>query len=233
MVGVDAYVNLRGTLSMCLDPEVDFNGHDADGQMRNALNALADTVEDPAEKERFETEMDNFFALFRRYLNDKAKGKKREAAISNPVYASGPKRTDASQEEILGLPVASHTPEHILRILQYYWENLDCAEHQINSDGKHLYWRAWLCQSIVHWQDNKSDLKDADAAFYGLHGEEEASKPDDMPILKTTNINVEYEDSSDRAMRVPEAFCKRAKQSCLRQVPSSKEPTNAYRTADG
>ncbi|KAL8871681.1 MAG: hypothetical protein Q9174_002541 [Haloplaca sp. 1 TL-2023] len=46
----------------------------AAGQMRNALNALTDTVEDPAEKERFETEMDNFFALFRRYLNDKAKG---------------------------------------------------------------------------------------------------------------------------------------------------------------
>ncbi|KAI4232589.1 MAG: hypothetical protein LQ352_008322 [Teloschistes flavicans] len=46
----------------------------AAGQMRNALNALTDTVEDPQEKERFETEMDNFFALFRRYLNDKAKG---------------------------------------------------------------------------------------------------------------------------------------------------------------
>ncbi|KAI4100960.1 MAG: hypothetical protein LQ339_005281 [Xanthoria mediterranea] len=46
----------------------------AAGQMRNALNALTDTVKDPQEKERFETEMDNFFALFRRYLNDKAKG---------------------------------------------------------------------------------------------------------------------------------------------------------------
>ena len=59
--------------------------------MRNALNNLADTVTDKAEKQvyniphfpiplsltfmqRFETEMDNFFALFRRYLNDKAKG---------------------------------------------------------------------------------------------------------------------------------------------------------------
>src|SRR5204863_6007655 len=40
----------------------------------NALNALADTVTDPAEKKRFEAEMDNFFSLFRRYLNDKAKG---------------------------------------------------------------------------------------------------------------------------------------------------------------
>lgn len=42
--------------------------------MRNALNHLADTVKDPADKKRFEAEMDNFFALFRRYLNDKATG---------------------------------------------------------------------------------------------------------------------------------------------------------------
>ncbi|PIB02880.1 putative UTP--glucose-1-phosphate uridylyltransferase, partial [Cercospora beticola] len=46
----------------------------AASQMRNALNNLADGVTDPKEKKRFETEMDNFFALFRRYLNDKAKG---------------------------------------------------------------------------------------------------------------------------------------------------------------
>lgn len=46
----------------------------AAGQMRNALNNLADSCTDPEEKKRFETEMDNFFALFRRYLNDKAKG---------------------------------------------------------------------------------------------------------------------------------------------------------------
>lgn len=46
----------------------------AASQMRNALNNLADTVRDPQEKKRFESEMDNFFALFRRYLNDKAKG---------------------------------------------------------------------------------------------------------------------------------------------------------------
>lgn len=43
-------------------------------QMRNALNKLADTVKDPKEKKKFETEMDNFFSLFRRYLQDKAKG---------------------------------------------------------------------------------------------------------------------------------------------------------------
>jgi len=42
--------------------------------MRNALNRLADTVENEEEKRKFETEMDNFFALFRRYLQDKAKG---------------------------------------------------------------------------------------------------------------------------------------------------------------
>lgn len=63
----------------------------AASQMRNALTALADTCKDPHEKEvsllfgefricdpnfaqLFNTEMDNFFALFRRYLNDKAKG---------------------------------------------------------------------------------------------------------------------------------------------------------------
>jgi hypothetical protein len=46
----------------------------AASQMRNALNNLADTVTDPVQKKLFETEMDNFFALFRRYLNDKAKG---------------------------------------------------------------------------------------------------------------------------------------------------------------
>ena len=65
----------------------------AASQMRNSLNTLADTVKDPEEKkvssqknheyrrtdsdvfcQRFETEMDNFFALFRRFLNDRAKG---------------------------------------------------------------------------------------------------------------------------------------------------------------
>jgi len=42
--------------------------------MRNALTQLAETVKDPQQKKLFETEMDNFFSLFRRYLNDKAKG---------------------------------------------------------------------------------------------------------------------------------------------------------------
>jgi len=42
--------------------------------MRNALTNLAETVKDPEQKKRFESEMDNFFQLFRRYLNDKAKG---------------------------------------------------------------------------------------------------------------------------------------------------------------
>ncbi|KAE8348839.1 UTP--glucose-1-phosphate uridylyltransferase-domain-containing protein [Aspergillus coremiiformis] len=46
----------------------------AASQMRNALNALSETVPDPQERKRFEAEMDNFFALFRRFLNDKAKG---------------------------------------------------------------------------------------------------------------------------------------------------------------
>lgn len=46
----------------------------AAAQMRNALTDLAQTVDDAEEKKLFETEMDNFFSLFRRYLNDKAKG---------------------------------------------------------------------------------------------------------------------------------------------------------------
>ncbi|KAI1828974.1 hypothetical protein DTO027I6_10241 [Penicillium roqueforti] len=46
----------------------------AASRMRNALSALGDSVTDPNEKKRFEAEMDNFFALFCRFLNDKAKG---------------------------------------------------------------------------------------------------------------------------------------------------------------
>ncbi|KAF4123968.1 UTP--glucose-1-phosphate uridylyltransferase [Geosmithia morbida] len=46
----------------------------AAAQMRNHLTGLAESVADPDQKKLFETEMDNFFALFRRYLNDKAKG---------------------------------------------------------------------------------------------------------------------------------------------------------------
>jgi UTP--glucose-1-phosphate uridylyltransferase len=46
----------------------------AASQMRNALNNLADTVEDPELKNKFENELDSFFALFRRYLTDKASG---------------------------------------------------------------------------------------------------------------------------------------------------------------
>ena len=42
--------------------------------MRNALNHLADTVTDKEVQPRFENEMDSFFALFRRYLVDKASG---------------------------------------------------------------------------------------------------------------------------------------------------------------
>jgi len=42
--------------------------------MHNALNNLADTVQDSEKQSRFENEMDSFFALFRRYLTDKAAG---------------------------------------------------------------------------------------------------------------------------------------------------------------
>ncbi|KPI42719.1 putative UTP--glucose-1-phosphate uridylyltransferase [Cyphellophora attinorum] len=56
----------------------------AASQMRNALNNLAESCNDPAEKKRFEAEMDNFFALFRRYLNDKAKGNSIDWSKINP-----------------------------------------------------------------------------------------------------------------------------------------------------
>ncbi|CAG8072471.1 unnamed protein product [Penicillium nalgiovense] len=46
----------------------------AASRMRNALSALGDSVTDPKEKKRFEAEMDNFFALFRRFFNDRANG---------------------------------------------------------------------------------------------------------------------------------------------------------------
>lgn len=52
--------------------------------MRNALNKLADTVKEPEVKQKFENEMDNFFALFRRYLTDKAKGTTLEWEHINP-----------------------------------------------------------------------------------------------------------------------------------------------------
>lgn len=52
--------------------------------MRNALNKLADTVKDGEDKRKFENEMDNFFALFRRYLTDKAKGTTLEWERINP-----------------------------------------------------------------------------------------------------------------------------------------------------
>ena len=58
----------------------------AAGQMRNALNALVDTCKDEDEKERFETDMDNFFELFRRYLNDKAKGNVLDWGRINPPH---------------------------------------------------------------------------------------------------------------------------------------------------
>ena len=56
----------------------------AASQMRNALNQLADTVTDSTEKKRFEAEMDNFFSLFTRYLNDRAKGNTIDWAKINP-----------------------------------------------------------------------------------------------------------------------------------------------------
>lgn len=44
----------------------------AASQMRNALNDIVDTVEDQGQKVKIENELDSFFSLFRRYLQDKA-----------------------------------------------------------------------------------------------------------------------------------------------------------------
>lgn len=67
--------NSEGTLLICHDQAFENTSTSvAASQMRNSLNNLSDTVTDPEQKKLFETEMDNFFALFRRYLNDKAKG---------------------------------------------------------------------------------------------------------------------------------------------------------------
>ncbi|CAI4216430.1 unnamed protein product [Parascedosporium putredinis] len=57
----------------------------AAAQMRNALTGLAETVKDPHQKKLFETEMDNFFSLFRRYLNDKAQGNAVDWDRINPL----------------------------------------------------------------------------------------------------------------------------------------------------
>lgn len=46
----------------------------AAANMKNALDKLADTVKDRKERQRFESEMANFFQLFRRYLTDTARG---------------------------------------------------------------------------------------------------------------------------------------------------------------
>ncbi|OLL23531.1 putative UTP--glucose-1-phosphate uridylyltransferase [Neolecta irregularis DAH-3] len=50
----------------------------AAAQMRNELSKIAESIKEPKTRKAFEIEMDNFFALFRRYLIDKAKGTKIE-----------------------------------------------------------------------------------------------------------------------------------------------------------
>lgn len=61
----------------------------AAAQMRNSLTELAETVKDPEEKKLFETEMDNFFSLFRRYLNEKSKGNAVYVQISYSPHLVG------------------------------------------------------------------------------------------------------------------------------------------------
>ena len=90
----------------------------AASSMRNALNNLADTVTDEKEKkvcghiptfehtsltppQRFETEMDNFFALFRRYLNDKCQGQRNrlEQNLHHPRPSRSSSTTDLANSE--------------------------------------------------------------------------------------------------------------------------------------
>ena len=53
--------------------------------MRNELNRLVESVSDPNARKQFEVEMDNFFALFRRYLTERAKGDKIDwEAVKSP-----------------------------------------------------------------------------------------------------------------------------------------------------
>lgn len=66
----------------CSDqPRRDRQGPRAEEGKLRAVTMASPTCADRA-SQLFDTEMDNFFALFRRYLNDKAKG--------NAVYASPP-----------------------------------------------------------------------------------------------------------------------------------------------
>jgi UTP--glucose-1-phosphate uridylyltransferase len=45
-------------------------------QMRNEINKLIESVQDPEEKRAFANEMQNFFMLFNRFLQEKARGEK-------------------------------------------------------------------------------------------------------------------------------------------------------------
>lgn len=45
-------------------------------QMRNEINKLIESVADPEEKRAFANEMQNFFMLFNRFLQEKARGEK-------------------------------------------------------------------------------------------------------------------------------------------------------------
>jgi UTP--glucose-1-phosphate uridylyltransferase len=44
--------------------------------MRNEINKLIESVQDPEEKRAFANEMQNFFMLFNRFLQEKARGEK-------------------------------------------------------------------------------------------------------------------------------------------------------------
>lgn len=77
----------------------------AAAQMRNALNKLADTVPKP-ERAAFEQEMDNFFALYQRYLSSTVRGDK---LAWDRVQTPNPEQV----VDYRGIPKTQGKPEHL------------------------------------------------------------------------------------------------------------------------
>ena len=78
----------------------------AASQMRNALNKLADSIEDEATRTKFEGELDSFFSLFRRYLVEKASGSTLEwDKIKSP-----------NPEEVVDYSVIKEQPENVANL---------------------------------------------------------------------------------------------------------------------
>ena len=99
----------------------------AASQMRNALNKLADSIEDEATRTKFEGELDSFFSLFRRYLVEKASGSTLEwDKIKSP-----------NPEEVVDYSVIKEQPENVANPVSY--THLDVYKRQ-----------EILCSKAVH-----------------------------------------------------------------------------------